>query len=103
MRVAIRFRAKKTFTTDYLKFCIGLPVVQSGRRAVGVWSCNCQSFSDGQFTTFSYPLCSAVGASSARAPLSFVIIIFFIDGAVMHQTERGYTNTKASLYDWQKE
>ena len=28
-QVAIRFRAKKTLSTDYPKFCIGMPVVRT--------------------------------------------------------------------------
>ena len=49
-RVAIRFRAKKPFTTDYPKFCVGLPVVMAvGRRCMVTW-----------FPHFSYPRCSAV-------------------------------------------
>ena len=57
--------APKTPTTDYLKFCVGMPVVQTDGRAVGVRSRDYQIFSDGQFTIFSYPWCSAINNSKS--------------------------------------
>ena len=46
-RVAIRFRAKETLTTDYPKFCVGMPVVRTDGRAVGVRSHDYQISSEG--------------------------------------------------------
>ena len=61
-----------TFGMPYLLielFYIGISVVRTDGRAVGVRSRDYQIFSDGQFTTFLYPWCSAARASRAKAPL----------------------------------
>ena len=41
------FSRQKTLTTDYPKFCVGMPVVRTDGRAVGVRSRDYQIFSDG--------------------------------------------------------
>ena len=41
------FSCQKTLTTDYPKFCAGMPVVRRDGRAVGVRSRHYQIFSDG--------------------------------------------------------
>ena len=45
-------------------------------RSVGVRSRDYQIFSDGWFTTFSYPWCSAARASRERDPLLVVVVVF---------------------------
>ena len=50
-------------------FYIGISVVRTDGRAVGVRSRDYQIFSDGRFTTFLYPWCCAARASRAKAPL----------------------------------
>ena len=70
-RVAIRFRAKKTLTTDYPKFCVGMPVVRTDGRAGGrsayghVITKFSRMGSLPHFVTHGAPL----RASRARAPL----------------------------------
>ena len=75
---AISFQIKPwvAFGLPYLLielFYIGMPVVRTDGRAGGRTVGRCavrgyQIFSDGEFTTFLYPWCSAARASRARAP-----------------------------------
>ena len=77
-RVAIRFRAKKPSPQTTRNFA--LVCLWCGRtvgRSVGVLSRDYQIFSDGLFTTFCYPWCSAARFARESSAIIFQYFFYF--------------------------
>ena len=77
-------------------FYIGMPVVRTDGRSVGVRSRDYQIFSDGRITTFSYPWRSAARALCARAPLWKLIMFNSVQALGFFQAMHTLNNQRQS-------